>query len=57
MTRQPQHTRARGVRVPDDVWQAAQAEAAERDETVSAVIVRALRWYARERLAEWPEDL
>ena len=57
MTRQPQHTRARGVRVPDDVWQAAQAEAAERDETVSAVIVRALRWYARERLAEWPDDL
>lgn len=37
----------RSVRVPDDVWQAAQAEAAKRGESVSAVIVRALRRYGK----------
>ena len=40
-------TPLRAVRVPDDVWQAAQAEAAQRGESVSAVIVRALRRYGK----------
>lgn len=39
-------TRSRGMRVPDDVWEAAKAAAAERGETVTDVIVRALREYA-----------
>ena len=37
----------RTVRVPDDVWQAAQERAAEKGETVSAVIVRALKRYGK----------
>ncbi len=37
----------RTVRVPDDVWHAAQAKAAERGESVSAVIVRALKRYGK----------
>jgi hypothetical protein len=37
----------RTVRVPDEVWQAALARAAERDETVSEVIRRALVRYAK----------
>lgn len=40
-------TPIRTVRVPDDVWQAAQATAAEKGETVSAVIVRALKRYGK----------
>jgi len=39
--------RLRSVRVPDDVWKAAQEKAAEKGETVSAVIVRALRRYGK----------
>lgn len=38
---------ARAVRVEDDLWQAVQAKAAERDETVSDVIRRALERYVR----------
>jgi hypothetical protein len=37
----------RSVRVPDDVWQAAQSRAADKGESVSAVIVRALRRYGK----------
>ena len=37
----------RTVRVPDDEWQAAKERAAERGETVSDAIRRALRRYAR----------
>lgn len=37
----------RTVRVPDDVWKAAQERAAERGESVSAVIVRALKRYGK----------
>ena len=33
------------MRIPTDVWQAAQAEAARRGESVSAVVVRALLAY------------
>ena len=40
-------TPIRTVRVPDDVWQAAQERAAEKGETVSAVIVRALKRYGK----------
>ncbi len=40
-------TPIRTVRVPDDVWQAAQERAAEKGESVSAVIVRALRRYGK----------
>ena len=37
----------RSVRVPDDEWQAAQRRAAERGETVTDLIRRALRRYAK----------
>jgi Mn-dependent DtxR family transcriptional regulator len=37
------------VRVPDDIWEAAKAEAEARDETVSDVIVAALEKYTRRR--------
>jgi len=40
-------TPIRTVRVPDDVWQAAQERAAAKGETVSAVIVRALKRYGK----------
>jgi ribosomal protein L14 len=40
-------TPIRTVRVPDDVWQAAQDRAAKKGETVSAVIVRALKRYGK----------
>lgn len=39
--------RPRSVKVHDDLWQAAQAKAAERGETVSDVIRRALQRYVR----------
>jgi len=39
-------TPLRNVRVSDDLWRAAMAEAAERGETVTEVIIRALRRYA-----------
>ena len=38
---------ARSVRVPDDLWTAAKERAAERGETVTDVLVRALRRYVR----------
>jgi antitoxin component of RelBE/YafQ-DinJ toxin-antitoxin module len=42
-------TPLRSVRVPDDVWQAAQARAAEKGESVSDVVRRALTRYARRK--------
>ena len=39
--------RLHSVRVPDAVWEAAQERAKEKGETVSAVIVRALRRYGK----------
>jgi hypothetical protein len=36
----------RTIRVPDDEWRAAQEKAAERGETLSEVIRRALKRYA-----------
>ncbi|HEX6967460.1 MAG TPA: hypothetical protein VF174_01335 [Micromonosporaceae bacterium] len=38
-------TPARNIRIPDDLWEAAKAKAAERDETVTDVVIRALRRY------------
>lgn len=38
---------ARSVRVPDELWQAAKERAAERGETVTDVLIRALRRYTR----------
>lgn len=46
MPNQPR-TPARSVRVPDALWHAAQARAAENGETVSDVLVRALVRYVR----------
>ncbi len=40
-------TPPRSVRVPDDLWQAAAAEAERRGETITDAIVRALRRYVR----------
>lgn len=36
------------MRVPDELWEAAQRVAADRGETVTDVILRALRRYVRE---------
>jgi predicted HicB family RNase H-like nuclease len=38
----------RTVRVPDELWEAAKRRAADRDETVTDVIIRALTRYVRE---------
>ncbi len=43
----PEHTPRRTVRVPDDVWRAAQEKAERRGETLSDVIRRALERYAK----------
>jgi len=43
----PAHTPPRSVRVPDDVWDAAKAKAAERGETVTDAVVRFLARYGR----------
>jgi hypothetical protein len=40
------HTPARSIRIPDDEWRAAQQRAAERGETLTDVIRRALKRYA-----------
>lgn len=40
-------TPKRGVRVDDELWEAAKRVAADRGETVSDVIVRALKRYVR----------
>lgn len=44
MPNQPK-TPARSVRVPDDLWRAAQKEAKRRGETVTDAVVRSLRRY------------
>jgi predicted HicB family RNase H-like nuclease len=38
----------RTVRIPDEVWESAQRVAADRGETMTAVIIRALVRYVRE---------
>jgi hypothetical protein len=41
------HTKPRSVRVPDPLWQAAKDKAAERGETVTDVVVKALERYVK----------
>lgn len=41
-------TPGRSIRIPDEMWQALRARADERGETVTAVVLRALRRYLRE---------
>lgn len=43
----PAHTPPRSIRVPDAVWDAAKAKAAERGETVTDAVVRFLTRYGR----------
>ncbi|MCH9731651.1 MAG: hypothetical protein K0U84_18575 [Actinomycetia bacterium] len=43
------HTPPRSIRVPDDVWQAAKHEAAQRGETVTDAVVRFLTRYGKSR--------
>lgn len=47
MAPKPTHTPPRSVRVDEALWEAAKARAAERGETVTDVIARALRRYVR----------
>ena len=42
----------RTVRVPDELWEAVKRAAADRGETVTDVVLRALERYVR----EWPGD-
>jgi len=44
-------TPTRTVRVPDELWRAAQRAAADQGETVTDVILRALKRYVREHPA------
>ena len=46
MPNQPK-TKVRGVRVSDDLWSAAKERAAERGETVTDAIIRALAKYVK----------
>lgn len=48
MPNQPK-TPSRNVRIPDDLWEQAKAVAAEREETLTEVILRALRRYVKGR--------
>jgi predicted HicB family RNase H-like nuclease len=41
-------TPTRSIRVPDELWEAAKRKAADNDESVTAVIIRALTRYVRE---------
>jgi hypothetical protein len=45
VTRKPTHTPPRSVRIGVALWEAAKTRAAERGETVTDVLVRALREY------------
>lgn len=40
-------TPRRSFRIPDDLWDAARAKAKERGETVTDVVIRALKRYVR----------
>lgn len=43
----PTHTPPRSIRIGEELWRAAQVKAAERGETVTDVIVRALERYVK----------
>jgi hypothetical protein len=47
VTPNPNHTPPRSIRIGEELWQAAKAKAAERGETVTDVIVRALERYVK----------
>lgn len=47
MPNQPKTPR-RTLRVPDDLWQAVKEKAKDRDETITDVIIRALKRYLRD---------
>lgn len=47
MPNQPK-TPKHGVRVPDDLWRAVKAKARDRGETITDVIIRALKRYLRD---------
>ena len=47
MPNQPK-TPKHGVRVPDDLWRAVKRKAEDRGETITDVIVRALKRYLRD---------
>jgi hypothetical protein len=49
-------TPGRHVRVPDELWFAAKRVAADRGETVTAVILRALTRYVRAHPLDEPEN-
>lgn len=47
----PQHrgqTPIRSVRIPDEIWEAVKRKAADRGESITDVILRALKRYLRE---------
>lgn len=45
----PTHTPPRSIRIPDEVWNAAKTEAAQRGETVTDAVVRFLTRYGKSR--------
>lgn len=47
MTAKPTHTPRRSIRISEALWQEAQTKAAERGETVTDVVVRALERYVK----------
>lgn len=49
MTAKPTHTPRRSIRISEALWVAAQEKAAERGETVTDVIVKALERYVRSK--------
>lgn len=53
MPNQPR-TPIRGIRIPDELWEAAQQVAAERGETVSDEVRRALERYVKRAQREKP---
>jgi hypothetical protein len=46
-TAKPTHTPRRSIRIGEELWHAAQEKAAERGETVTDVLVRALQRYVK----------
>lgn len=45
-----------GVRIPDELWQAAKRVARDRGETVTAVIIRSLKRYVRDHPVGYDTD-
>ena len=47
MTNRPTHTPRRSIRISEALWVAAQIKAAENEETVTDVLIRALERYVK----------